>query len=537
MGVWGRAAALGSLWAASEIVLGSFLHNLRVPFRGHFMTALSILLLSAAQRARPGRGLLWRAGLVTAALKSVSPSAVLLGPMLAIAAEGLWMELGAVLLGGGAAGAVLGGGLAMAWIPVHLSAMAVLVYGNDAAALFVAAWGKVQAAAGLEALGLWGLFGLVGLAHFALGAAAAWAGWGASAAGCEVRLGAGAAAAAPRAAAPGRFSPSPLGAALNLAALVLLMLALRGSSPAASAALSAAALASWALLYPAVLGRLKRPGLWLGLLLAGAGAGAFLGADRSEGALIGLKMGLRALALTAGFAAVGRELSAPFFRERLPAAWLSAIEAAFAALPGLVARLPAPGDFLRRPRACVAALLRELPESLGAAGPSVHIVTGAVGSGKSSFVQAVVAALRTRGVSVGGVLAAGLWESGVRAGFDAVDLASGERFPLCRRQAPASWTEAAGSYRFSPAGLAFGRRALERAVSAGVAIVDEVGPLELAGGGWAPALERLCRERTGPMLWVVREPLAAAVRERWGLQVQGAWTAADDPAALARALT
>lgn len=31
LNVWSRAAALGSLWAAFEIVVGSFLHNLRVP--------------------------------------------------------------------------------------------------------------------------------------------------------------------------------------------------------------------------------------------------------------------------------------------------------------------------------------------------------------------------------------------------------------------------------------------------------------------------------------------------------------------------
>ena len=42
--LWQRAAVLGSLWAASEIVLGSFLHNLRVPFSGHSLTAIAIVI-------------------------------------------------------------------------------------------------------------------------------------------------------------------------------------------------------------------------------------------------------------------------------------------------------------------------------------------------------------------------------------------------------------------------------------------------------------------------------------------------------------
>src|SRR5690606_24414092 len=36
---WLRASVLGANWAASEIILGSFLHNLHIPFKGSLLTA------------------------------------------------------------------------------------------------------------------------------------------------------------------------------------------------------------------------------------------------------------------------------------------------------------------------------------------------------------------------------------------------------------------------------------------------------------------------------------------------------------------
>ena len=86
--VWRRAAIYGSLWAASEIVVGSFLHNLRIPFAGSLLAAFGVLVMTAGHRAHPERGLIWRSAVVCALMKSISPSAVILGPMVGIAMEG-----------------------------------------------------------------------------------------------------------------------------------------------------------------------------------------------------------------------------------------------------------------------------------------------------------------------------------------------------------------------------------------------------------------------------------------------------------------
>ncbi|MDD8012506.1 MAG: hypothetical protein PHX05_03415, partial [Acidobacteriota bacterium] len=90
---WLKAAALGCMWASSEIVLGGFLHNLNVPFTGNLMAGIGIVLMIAVGHLWPERGLFWRAGLICALMKGLAPSAVIFGPMIAITFQGCLMDL------------------------------------------------------------------------------------------------------------------------------------------------------------------------------------------------------------------------------------------------------------------------------------------------------------------------------------------------------------------------------------------------------------------------------------------------------------
>ncbi|MDD5630356.1 MAG: nucleoside-triphosphatase, partial [Elusimicrobia bacterium] len=165
--------------------------------------------------------------------------------------------------------------------------------------------------------------------------------------------------------------------------------------------------------------------------------------------------------------------------------------------------------------------------------------TGAQGEGKSELVAELTRRLREAGLSLGGIHAPGFWTDGRRSGFDLVDLGSGERRPLCRTEGPESWPSQ-GPFRFAPEGLAFGLRALAEAGSrdADVVFVDEVGPLELRGGGWAAALDVLARKRRKPMVWVVREGIIDEVRRHWALAEDEVWDAgAKDASAAAAGLS
>ena len=278
-----------------------------------------------------------------------------------------------------------------------------------------------------------------------------------------------------------------------------------------------------------------KAGLWTGLLLAAVLAGLLLGRWQA-----GAAMGLRALVLTLGFSCIGSELSNPVLRSWLERRggrlFFAALEQAFDSLPAVFAGLPPAKALLRHPVASLRSAVARAPGLLEALSPArVFIVTGAQGEGKSSLIAALAEALRGAGLIPVGFHAPGFWAEGRRSGFDLIDLGGGERLPLCRTDGPQEWPSQ-GPFRFSPEGLAFGRRALSEALRRGpdLVIVDEVGPLELRGEGWSEGLDALVRGRRAPMVWVVREGLIDEVRLRWGLADDRVWDAgAGAPGALA----
>jgi nucleoside-triphosphatase THEP1 len=535
--IWLKAAVLGSVWAACEIVLGSFLHNLRVPLRGRLLTFLAIAILVAGHRRWRLRGLVWRAGLVCALMKTASPSAVILGPMIAIFMEALALDCGILLLGAGPAGYLLGGGLAMSWILVQQAANAYLFYGRGVVDLYLGVFARLRSGPLLQA-GPWAPPAALLAVHFLLGALAAAAGGrlsprapGASRA---VRV------EAPAAPAKGGHSPAALLAhALLLPAGLYWMDKVSLGLALAGVALYSAACASTG---RAVL-RLKKPGFWAGLALMCVLSGLFLGGgDAWKGASAGARMCLRAAFLVVGLAAVGEQLRNPrvkaFFRKLGGENLSEAADLAFETVPSVIAALPPGGEMLKRPLLSVARVLGGMDlwladvERRAAGRAAVHLVTGGRGAGKTALLMETASLLRASGIRVAGVCAPGIWRDGRREGFDALDLSSGDRRALCRRGEAAGGVSA-GPFHFLEEGLALGHAALspERLSGAGVVFVDEVGILEMGGKGWAPDLDALSCDRSRPMVWAVREGLVSEVRRRWGLQDASVWDAGSAEAA------
>lgn len=128
---WIKAAVIGSLWASVEIVAGSFLHNLQIPLTGTILTAFAIFLLSAFSVLWKDAGIFWRAGLICALMKSISPSAVIIGPMIGIITKAFLFEIMLLTLGRNIFGTLAGGALAAVSAVFHKFFTLLILYGFD----------------------------------------------------------------------------------------------------------------------------------------------------------------------------------------------------------------------------------------------------------------------------------------------------------------------------------------------------------------------------------------------------------------------
>lgn len=150
----------------------------------------------------------------------------------------------------------------------------------------------------------------------------------------------------------------------------------------------------------------------------------------------------------------------------------------------------------------------------------ITLVIGPPDSGKTTWLARAAASLPDAG---GILLRKQLDEqSGDVSGYDAVSIADKTVCPLVRRHGyePAGWdpVDHIGPYSFSGAGFDFCRRILLRDLASGATpiMLDEIGPLELDGRGFARIFEQLVQ--TGPDLMVaVRNACVAAVIARFAL--------------------
>jgi nucleoside-triphosphatase THEP1 len=546
--IWLRAAVLGSLWAAHEIVIGSALHNLRIPLAGTLLSAIGAAILIGGHRLWPRQGLLWRTGLICAVMKSLSPSALILGPMVAIVMEGMILEGAVRAFGPRAPAYLIGGALAVSWSFVQKIITLTFTFGFNLVTLYERLYQLASRSLGVTGFGAFDLIlALLGI-NFLFGLAVA---------AIAMKLGQLARTLPPL---PYRADTAEAGVAsgLNLdvrqrfslpllpihAGAMAAGLLLLAGLPIGYGALYVAAYAPLVLArYHRSLRRLRRPRIWIwlvavlllsGFLLSGLQPGGVFWSW--SGLQAGLSMTLRAILIILGFSALSVELRNPvilaWFARRGMRQFPLALDVAFEALPKFLAVVSQERGVFRRPLEAIPRLLQKADQWLharlerAAAPPPVFFLSGERASGKTSLARGIVDRLRQEGLSVAGILAPGLRLNGDREGFDVLDLRSGARIPLCRRSG-IEGTVTAGSFIFSAEGLALGLRSLDPAAVAesDIVVVDEVGPLELEGKGWSPALRSLMRGYRNPMVWVVRRGLTEAVAQNYAVNPLAVWQA------------
>lgn len=133
----------------------------------------------------------------------------------------------------------------------------------------------------------------------------------------------------------------------------------------------------------------------------------------------------------------------------------------------------------------------------------IFVLTGPVHSGKTTLCRHVVTELKKHRIRVGGFLSLAVQKEERRIGYDLWDIEKATSRPFIRETGEDHW-ERIGRYFFIPEALKTAREMIKCIPKAGLFIVDEVGPLELSGRGFWPALEEAVASPEPNFLLVAR---------------------------------
>jgi hypothetical protein len=129
-------AIFGAIWGAVELTLGSYLHVIFPPLADTFlvgviMASLGAIVALVGRQFVPRTGAVFMIGIVAAILKMISLGGVKVGPLVAILAESLLMEVGLLLARRDRRwGFVLAGALAISWNFFHKFIMMYILFGK-----------------------------------------------------------------------------------------------------------------------------------------------------------------------------------------------------------------------------------------------------------------------------------------------------------------------------------------------------------------------------------------------------------------------
>ncbi len=537
---WLKASVLGCLWASSEIVLGSFLHNLRIPFSGSILTAIGIILLISVSYIWDERGLFWRSGLVCALMKAISPSAIIWGPMIAIFSEAILMEFSVRLLGRNILGFTIAGMLAMSWNLFHKILNYIVLYGFNIVELFKDISKYALKQLNYQTQNIWfpvfvllAIFMIFGLLSAIIGIYI----------GKKVKnnpaqiegISFKKVAEIQKKKDVLKFSYSISWLFSSIVGMIVFLLMINTLSWVYWTVFGGILITVWTIRYHKALKPLQKPKFWISfVLITMLTSFLFLKLQNNEkgfyeGMLIGLEMNFRAAIMIIGFTVIGKEFSNPriglFLRKTSFQQLFLSLEVAFETLPFVVANLPSFKDIFKRPISIIYQLISQAEfwlEKLTirlADKPYIFIITGNTGDGKSTLLGNVVKELKSKNLKISGFVSSSVIQENQRIGYDLYDLNSNLKIELSRTHEMDNSVKI-GKFYFKKTGIDFGKNALsiQSTNNSQLICIDEVGPWEVDNKGWASCINNLLLNSKTPMIWIVRESLVEDVLENWNLQ-------------------
>jgi nucleoside-triphosphatase THEP1 len=521
----------GSIWAANEIVLGSFLHNLRIPLSGTFMAFLSVAVMVSFSMMWKDKGLIIRAGLIAALMKSISPSAIIIGPMVGIVLEAAFLQLFVTLLGRNIAGYALGGAFAVSGVLFQKVGRLLISYGAGFLEILDSLFHYAVKQLGLstqspvEAV-------LILVSFYAF--------WGVVAAVTGFYAGKKARNFSKRKTlftvmdGNGNLfekttaeSYSVVLLVFHFAALITGMYLINTINHWISLGYVAGYIGLVISRYRRSLKRLQKPAFWIWFVAITFLAALFLDNNESgfgvNGLIAGLLMNLRAAMVLFSFAAISTELKNPLIKavmyRRGAASFYRSLELAFGILPAVTSMFPEPRSLMKKPVESIVEVIGNAEEVLKNVREQyenkskVLIISGGRRQGKTSFIKSLTGIIKDK--TLGGIITE-TDDNSEAPVYYLKSIDAPERYILCSPD-PATGSLSYGRFYFNRSTIERGNNILLDAAGKGcdILIIDEVGPLEMNGKGWAPAIEQILKNTTIPMIWTVRSSLAGKIARRW----------------------
>lgn len=532
---WIKASVLGTIWASSEIVLGSFLHNLRVPFSGNILTAIGIIILISAMYKWEESGLFWRAGIICALLKTMSPSAVIFGPMVAIFSEALLLELSVLLLGRTIPGFVLGAVLAMSWNLFQKIFNYIIFYGYNIVEVYSNLMQYAERQLGLHFNAVWAPLVLLLIIYALFGAFSAIIG---IRTGKKIKEN------------PNvklsvqnnkntifqnkkqqAFKYSIPWLILNITLIIGTLLLVKKIPFGIWMVITFAIAVTWAIRYKRALRQLVRPKLWIFFIvitMVTAFVFTRLQSDTKtifDAVLIGVEMNLRAIILIMGFSVLGTELYHPKIRnyfangrfKQIPLA----LEISAESLPLMIANTPDLKTIIKNPLVFVQHILTfadmHLNEIKSKAAHSwkTIVITGEIGSGKTSLIQDLTAQLKSKNYSISGFYTSRIFDNNTTIGYNLVEVESKKETPFLSIS-PIENAEKVGKFFIHQEAIETGKKILQQN-TAHFIVIDEIGKLELTDKGWGNELPALFSAPKNHFILSLRKEIYNELIEKYNI--------------------
>lgn len=534
--IWYKAAALGSIWASFEIVVGSFLHNVKFPLSGTILATLGVILMIAFAQIWKENGLFIRAGLIAALMKSISPSAILIGPMTGIFFEALLVEISLFVFRRNIFGYLIAGILALYSVLIHKVATLLILYGFDIVKITENLYFFLSKQLNIKNLGFYEALGILSLAYVGIGIFAAIIGYitGKKAKNNKFEAN------------NVEFSTfknnfleigdnqkySARFLILHIIVIVGIFASINKLNLIFSSIVSLIYLLFCFLWYKRTYRHFKKIGFWIQIMIVLVFSILFYSGVQNisllneEGLLVGLAMIVRMLVLIVGFAAVSVELRNPFVKTLLFKNGFgnlyNSLGLAFSVLPGLMKLATNPKKMIKSPGKVIIDMIQNANSIYDSFVKSIQqrkviIITGERGEGKSTFLLNLVTKLEEKNIPVGGFIARGHVKNGKRSGFDIVDIHTKQEMQLSSTQKIGNLQ--IGKFYFNQKAIEFGQKITEEnyVKNDKFVIIDEIGPLELKNKGWSEVVEDIFNMPNKTQIWTVRKSLVKSVLKRFAI--------------------